>query len=828
MSVPLPSSNLEGHCSAIDNDTLYVLSPGSFQSLPLDKKAQWSTERMGQSVNGPACVAVASNGNESSSALYVIGGQSGNQSFSGLQRYFFGNKSWETLTPLDNNMQQRTNHSATYLNDSQSILVYAGSQYDEDRAISSQTFLISTVSPYNIQSYTSSAPPTNQPILQPWNSSHAVMVGGTEINTDVWTFGPDDGWQRLPTNLSAPLESNTKAVLIDCDDGGKVLDVYNMSTSPNTVTGVVLLDTNGQPAATGQTVGGKSSSSSSSRKRKRDLTLGDWPSYNSSNAPTVSRTDCSITQNSNGLVVIAGGSSIAPVVIFNQADNAWVDAGNFFDDKGQKPLLPSIATSSIASPSRTATAAPTSSTTASGTSATTPHEHTLTVLGITLGVLFGIAAIFILILLFLRWRKMQRQTEQEQREKDGENRMSFADRGASFMKEAEGSVHNLAPPKQNRYDTARDSNSSLAIIAGKFGSKRNTPTLAPKASFESTARLVKDRNGNMSPDEPVEMTNIGDRAPPPNHSLLTVPGAAAYSSSLDRDARAERKRSSGWSKYFATSAPTGPDGLSHIPSVYVKPNSQNGQSEYSNDSSSSQALRKPPQAFVPPLDIPPAPVNVDGQRLSHVTMGSPSFNDSREDLALRGSRAEVVDGQKGLIVDPQPRRKSLSNSVSSYGNRSTLSSNLTSEFYHESGHMPWTPTSNNFKDLLDSRPPSSQYTTNSVDMSSRVPSRGKSAGFFPGAGTSYRPSTRGKDKPNGGHASDWSAISNPKVVSVQHAEDRDSNITVFPSSDPHHYSDVPKRDSETTAAHPAPRTRKPITSDMSWLDLDLNKDQNRS
>ena len=189
-------------------------------------------------------------------------------------------------------------------------------------------------------------------------------------------------------------------------------------------------------------------------------------------------------------------------------------------------------------------------------------------------------------------------------------------------------------------------------------------------------------------------------------------------------------------------------------------------------------------------------------------MGSPSFNDSREDLASRGSLAP--EGQKGMIVDPN-RPRSNSETISSY-NRSTMST-TTSEFYNDSGTTPWTPTSTSFKDHLNSRPPSSVYGEQ------RIPSRGKSGGgFFPGAGTSYRP-----PKPKMGHSaapsSDWaSPKSSVGLRAPAQTEDRDSTVTVFPRGVPSaHY---PGRERDQGAA-------KPVNSDLGWLNLGYNGSQTR-
>lgn len=845
MSVPKPPQPLQGNCAAIDGNTLFVYDADSFQSLPLEKNATWTKGDVGQSVASPACVNAAASGDGSENALYVVGGETNDNDYMGVQRYFFGNQSWETLSPPASVLRTRTNHSAAYLEDSRSILVYGGSQPDAPSELSSQTFLLSTQPPYNIRSFVShSAPPTNNAILQPWNSSHAVMVGGQSTNTEVWLFGPDQGWSQLGTNLPAPLDPSSRAVLVDGDDGSKVLQVYNVNTSPNTAEGIVLLDAGGRTAKTGQTVGGDSTS----RKRKRDLTINNWPSYNNTNAPTSTRGDCSIAQNPRGLVVMAGGNTDDPVIMFNQRENSWIDADRFFDSKQQQqqPLQPSSTSSTTDTrPSETTSSTPTPAS-SGGLSA---HDKMLRILGITLGALCGVAVLFILVLLYLRWRRNKRNSMHGiAREKGGakdSDRMSFTDRGASFMKEAGMSTHELVLPSQDRYNPNKhNSQSSLAIIAGRIGNRRSAGAQqAPRGSFESTTRLVRDKDGKLVPLENHEMGELGveKEKAPPKDSSLTVPGAVrpgaiSPGTFLDQHTRAERKRSSGWSKYFATSQPTGPNGLSHLPSAYIKPNTLSVDSVYSQDRVPSQESRIPSSALVAPLDVG-FEKTIDGQRLSHVAQFSPAVSDSRDDLAARGGSLDIIsDGQKGVIVDSADPRKSQPNSISSFGNRSTLSSNITGEFYNESGQTPWTPMSGADSPVLRNFPhereTSSVYTNSVYETENRRPSRGKGPGFFPGTGVSYRPS-KVKLSHNASPTADWAS---PRMPAAQPATERDSTVTVFPSAasfQPEGKKDTVPPMQQTTKIPTAVKKRTsqrisstPITNtDMSWLKLDM---QNQS
>jgi hypothetical protein len=834
---------LGGHCSTINDDVLYLFTNTKLLSIPLEKNATVSEEAEPQSATGSACVRVSTGGNTADAAMYVIGGGDTPDDYSGLQRYFFSNGTWETLTPPVNILQTRTNHSVAYLEESEEILVYAGSTDDAPSLLSSQTFLISTQPPFNIRSFTSQAPPATRPILQPWNSSHAVMVGGESTNTGIWLFGPDQGWSQLSgTDLAEPLDSGAQGIVISNRDGSKVLQVYETNQSPNSVENIVLLEPFGLPAATGTTVGGGRSSSSSSRKRKRDLTLNDWPVYNSTNAPTSRRTDYSLAQNDDGLVVMAGGNERVPIIMYDRERNSWVDTEDIF---GQKPLIPTSTSTSTSS--RTATATPTRTTTLSATSSAasggagdggSSHDRTMRTLGITLGVLCGIAALFILILLYLRWRKMKaKKKDGYLQEKDGAdpNRMSFADRGASFMKEAGMSADDLSRYDRDWNPSAnQNAHSSLAIMTGKYG-KFKANNNAPKASFESTAQLVKNKNGNFMPTDNVEMMDIGDKTPDGSTNNLAVPGVAILKgNTLDKDAKAERKRSSGWSKYFATTAPSRPNGLSHIPSAYIKPGtSPIPESEYSGDERG-QVSRIPSSALVAPLDID-FQKTVDGQRLSHVASRSPAFFNSSDAFAIRGS-SDLAEGQRGLIVDPNdPRRGSQATSISSYGNRSTMDSLATSEFCNESGHTPWTPMSGNpAVPAIDAnrnvsgpvinheRRTSSVYTASAYDTDSRRPSRGKSAGFFPGTGVGYAKPPKIKLSHNASPTADWAAPPNAPFAAKPAGEIRDSTsstVTVFPGVPSSYYAEQ----SKAGAQQPAAKDDTARNTDMSWLNLELNK-----
>jgi len=772
MSVPIPPVDLEGHCSTVVGDTLYVLSPGAFQSLPLKKNAKWQKEATGVKVTGPACVTVTPNGDDTLASLWVIGGTTDASNYDGLQVYSFARKAWQSLHTPVANMQGRTNHSAAYLQDSQSILVYAGAQKHTTNTLSSETFVISTNPPYNILSYTSNAPPANIPILQPWDTNSAVMVGGSVLNTQVSIFSIATGWTQLGTDLVTPLNPGMRGTLVDGTDGSKVLEVYDANVSPNTVTQIVLLGADGTAAQTGQIIGQKKGSA----LRNRALMLSDWPPYNGKLAPTAKRSDFSVAQNTNGVAVMAGGNNNSPVVLFNQDTNGWLDAGKFFNPRGQKPLKPT-STHSRSKISKTSSSTSTNSSGSKNAAATGQggHDQMLRVLGIILGVLAGVAILFALILFCLRRRKLKkRERVGWVEEKPSSDKHVDADGGAAaFMKESGARGADLQPPPNTHWRQSNGSSmpTSLGVISSKFNKKRfSTKGVGgdglPRTSNDSTARLVPNRPVISAPMPMAMPTSIlelsdiekrpapeprmaprterSDRTPPAIYGAnLTAQNAQAN----DGTGKVHRNRSSGWSKYFATSAPTGPNGLGHIPSAYVSPAEA---STIMTTPNTTQHSRIPSSQAVPAaIDTGRT---IDGQPVSQVAMGSPAFNDSR-----RGSTV-TVEAQKGKIVDPNSR-ESQGDSISSY-DRSQASSRRTSAF-HEASPLPWSPadTSTSFKDHLNSRPRSSSH-----DPTRPPPSRGGNPSpFFAGGTSSYRPS-RSPRPPAG----------------LRQAEPRDSNVTVWP------------------------------------------------
>ena len=297
MPLPKPPVALKDHCSIIYKNTLYTYQADAFQSLSLEDHAQWSNLSMGVSTTGSTCVQGTADGQD---VLFIVGGttKSASKGYSGLQRYSFKDKSWESCRTQVNVTQNRLLHGSTFLESSSSILMYGGSQ-DSETTPSSQTFVISTNPPYAVKAYNSKAPPVIKPLMLPWNASHAVMFGGDAQNKEIFTFGPDAGWNQVNVSFSKGLPDSSKvqAAMMATDDGAKVLEIFDMSVSPNKIS--TLLLQNATEAAKSQQLSATSSaptpstrSTSSSDsvlpkitivpqlRQKRATSLQDRPAYN--------------------------------------------------------------------------------------------------------------------------------------------------------------------------------------------------------------------------------------------------------------------------------------------------------------------------------------------------------------------------------------------------------------------------------------------------------------------------------------------------------------------------------------------------------------------
>ncbi|KAL2004208.1 hypothetical protein VTN02DRAFT_5351 [Thermoascus thermophilus] len=527
MSLPTPPVKLEDHCSVIHNNTLYVYTPKSFLSLPLELNGKWKQLPKGLAVSGATCVKGGVDGDNSQAALYVVGGTTDSADYYGLQRYSFQKGQWEALDLLTEDIRNRTHHGAAYLNTTSSILVYAGSQ-DGNANPSTQTFTISTSPPYDVTSYMSQgALPAVSPMLLPWDDSRAALLGGDTSSTRVFVFNPEEGgWADSGASLAQGLPDQVRCALVQGSDGSKVLETFDMSTSPNTVTRVALLDAGGVPARPGQLVGTSSSSTDTHlTSQKRDLTLADYPPYNGTFAPKEPRTGYSLAQDRNGLVVISGGSETDPICIFDQSANRWLDASRVFDGDN-------VATATGASGTGAATLIASGSSSAAIGSGESSKSRTNTIIGAILGSILGFAALLVIALLVLRRLRKKKQME-GRKERNGESsddpeRLNFQGQG-------------MEPLARSAFPMARGpvpSADSFAIMSGKYSEK-----------FAE----ARGQGYGQSPREPSKSpltTILSSRADGATSAMSGSDQRSPQRCSPDDRPRGDRRTDEGWSRYF--------------------------------------------------------------------------------------------------------------------------------------------------------------------------------------------------------------------------------------------------------------------------------------
>ncbi|KAI4144822.1 MAG: hypothetical protein LQ340_006522 [Diploschistes diacapsis] len=429
-SLPSPPVALGDHCSTVYNDTLYAFQWNAFQSLPLREGAQWSQQPMGVAVNGSRCVLGQWDGQD---ALIIVGGTTtnpANASYPGLQHFNFASKNWTSTPPGASVTQNRQMHGATYLNSTNSILIYSGFQ-DNSFSNSSETFTVSTQEPYIMQSFPAQSPPGMSPIVLPWNASHGVMVGGSAHNKAVWVFSEATGWQQIEVALqdSVGNMSMVQGSIIQGNDDSKALQLFNMSSTPNQVISLLVQAGNDQPASK-EVERGKIIIENGKELKLRQINFGTWPAYNGSQAPSLTRDGFSLAQSSSGVVIVSGGTSNADdsVCMFNQTANSWINANQFFGGKTQSPsgIVTGTATSTFSFPSATSAAAAVTSLPASSSNGL--PDTSRVVLGSVLGGLAGMAALFVILLLLLRCCKTRQKKRGEYAEKG--KRMGFDDSAA--------------------------------------------------------------------------------------------------------------------------------------------------------------------------------------------------------------------------------------------------------------------------------------------------------------------------------------------------------------------------------------------------------------
>jgi hypothetical protein len=692
MPLPNPQYPLEGACSVIFDNTLFTYSQDAFQSLELKQDAEWVTLPMGEAVKRGVCVTSTPANDAGAAALYVVGGSGNSSDYEGLQRYTFASKRWETIRPTVPVTQNRLYHGAVYLNASDSILVYAGTQ-DGSMQPSSQTFTIQATEPYAVLAYEAIAPPAIDPLLMQWTESNAIYIGGSNTNTKAMIFSPTNSWTDSNSTLADPLYNTSaiKSIVVNGDDASKTLYTFDMTVAPNAVNRTILVDGNGNPVQSAKPIASRGFVDRSNSLEKRDgkgnLTVADWPAYNDTFVPLTTRSSYSVAKDQSGLVVISGGNETDVLCMFKARDNCWENATAKLVSKSTSQqglgLTPSTTLpSSSETPSSSAAAAATDS---------PKSQFPVKILVAVLCSIIGAAIILLAVLLLFRWRWKRKQYSDagHQRRSSGipneKDTVEFSNRGLPQMSSTR-QFHNHEP--QN----SQGSFSSMAILMGRVGHKRGgnggNGSLGSDTSSQFNKKY-KTAISNPIPQEQPYPAFAGSSQPIRNEVALGSQEERGFAPKTRGSTRGGRRgstrRSSGWGKYWS--------GGSALLGFGTKRTTYG--SDADSDSQYSENNRLPSQvtqtsAIVPPLKLAGQP------ELNRVASGSPTVNNT-------STRFPLTREMSGQIE--RPGSTSSDSSYNDDDRRDAFSSGVPASVHEQSS---WTPVDR--QDWGPGRAPSNAYT----------------------------------------------------------------------------------------------------------------------
>ncbi|KAL2122691.1 hypothetical protein VTJ04DRAFT_3146 [Mycothermus thermophilus] len=582
--LPQPKTALNNACSVIFNNTLYTYTADAFQALRLEPGAKWEELPQGERVTGGVCVG-ANTGTPSTSAFFVVGGKSDTEGYHGLQKFSYETRTWESIQLASPVTHQRVGHAAVYINATDAILIYAGRQ-DGTEGLSTQTFTIGASAPYLVEAYESIAPPLYKPILLPWSAHEAVLIGGSVDNRQVMLFNAfERRWVDSGATLGVPLPKDTsaiQAVLITGDDGSKNLLTFDMTESPNSVKRTILFNGPGQPVVDAMPFRKRSLR----RKKRHDkasdpLTLSTWPAYNSTLAPTDTRSNYALAQSPDNMVVIAGGNGDSDHVLclFNARQNCWENAESTFSqvkilsDNETTTTTTSAATSSTARPTTT-TSASVSATTTNSVATETPNEAATIsdpsggkptpdkVLGAILGGVAGLAILLLLAYICLRRRRRRRQANLEA----GHIRRPSGSSSNEKDSVAFGQNKGAGMFRKHQASGSQSSFSSMAILMGrqnglnKSSNSRKPSSESRRDSSDSTFKAFKSTISKPIPQGTTSPMAVPAFDPHPGtridkgSSIVTTNSATLRPRNLTTggaDGQSTARRSSGWNRYWS-------------------------------------------------------------------------------------------------------------------------------------------------------------------------------------------------------------------------------------------------------------------------------------
>ncbi|KAI0395809.1 hypothetical protein F5Y17DRAFT_465545 [Xylariaceae sp. FL0594] len=740
---PEPPAPLTGGCTVIFNNTLYAYTGSAFQSLKLEEGAEWKKLPGGQLVEGGVCVGSTPK-DVSTAGVFIVGGKSSDAEYPGLQKFTYSTGRWETIVPEATVTKDRVYHSATYLNSTESLLVYAGSA-DDSPVFSQQTFTIGTSEPYGVLAYQSDiTPPGIAPLLLPWSETQAVLIGGNPWNTKVLLFdttayqnGVVGAWVDSGITLAEPLGKNTtliKATVIQGTDQSRHLYTFDLSTSPNTVNRTVLITAGGRPVTFAAPVRphGKNEKEIDAAVSiaEQDLLESDWPRYNSTFAPKSTRRDYSIATDQNGLVVLSGGNDADALCMFNARANAWKDTEAVFGGARtfSTQSTPTSASSSTAMTSPTTTftsteagaetTVPTSTTGPTGALPAVPDGTTTakasglpptTILGITLGSLFGSAIILAIVLLLLR-RRQRKQNFVE---------IGHARRASGIPDNNEFFRDDIAEASGGRFrgHMQQDSQNSLSSMAIFLG-KPQKSAMQRKGSGEKTREShggVYNRDWKSSISRPQARLATTQSAFNGEEKAVSPPEPAQPKPRARPNANreSEMRRSSGWNRYWSGGSA----------SILGFGGKSQRDTQVSEDSSRYSDVNRLTQDSATVL---PLQVNVEGRPSFHcVNSGSPTV--SQYD-------PKISQGQSGKIVE---RPVSAVSAVSTASVVSYVSSAGYSSGIPPSVHEAWDPMPQ--RPWGSERAPSSAYSNSGASESLYQTALGVPGANRPRVGMSSQP-----------------------------------------------------------------------------------------
>ncbi len=747
MALPQPSVPLTDACSVIFNNTLYTYSNAAFQALPLTPGARWKQLPPGEPVTGGVCVG-STPGDPNRAGFWVVGGAGKTAGYNGLQQFTFSTGKWASITPSALVTQDRLWHNAVYLNGSDTILMYAGNQ-DGSQHLSSQTFTIQASAPYNVLSYQSIAPPTTSPILLQWSDTQAVLLGGSDLNTQVMLFDPQTGWTDSGTTLAAPLPKNTtevKAVLEKGDDGCKNIYTFDMSVTPNQVNRTVLLDGAGHPVQKSAPVSRRSPSGAGPlsgragrrRRQAKSLTLDDWPRYDPTLAPNVTRTSYALAQDPDGLVVIAGGSTNDVLCMFDGRKNGWVNATAHLVDASTSSSAPSSSpssvtpTSSASSGSSAATSSPPPVAIASNQQSPTLTANTI--LGIVLGTMAGFAVLLVLIYILVRRRRRHQDFADVAHHRRASGAASPEKGGFGFASDSLPQGPAKGTFRGHQPQDSHTSFSSMTILMGRVNQQNKSGSIQRNNSKESRSSedSVFNKAFKSTISKPIPQSPRSDAAttpPPPFEARgergvsfgpdVADPRPRAAGPAVDR--QGSTRRSSGWNRYWSDGSALnnilgfsgsngggGGGGGGGTNGGKVDSRRVTVESDRSSQYSSDQHRITQDSATVPPLHVVAAAATAmppsSQPRFQRVNSGSPT-------MAAYDSR----------IKDEMRAQIERSNSHASSG--SAYSSGIPA-----SVHDTWDPTAMSTRPWGAARAPAGAYAAGATNFSTPLPPSSSGSG----------------------------------------------------------------------------------------------------